>query len=255
MVGAVLYFAVVSGASLWVETTVRGPVVTTLPAQADELWGWMKTSGRDSRILMESGWTIDEYGGNSSPYFNSDIGLLWAIQNESEVIGASPSEGFSTFSFADMGNGIAFGKPLKDWSPAAFRRQLDVYNIGAVIAWSADAKEFLSHIDGLAPLQQSDPYALFGVAGDHSFLMTGKAASVRASQDCIQINAAEPGRLVLKYHYFKTLRTDPQMPIAPAAVGNGDPNPFIRIDNDARRDIRIYNAGLTGWGRASAACD
>ncbi len=251
----VAYFALVSGASLWVETAVHGPIETTLPEQAQEIWGWMKVSGRDSRVLMESGWTVDENGGSAAPYFKSDIGLLWALQSEREVIGGSPSEGFSSFSFADLGNAVAFGKPLDDWTPEEFRKQLDIYNIGAMIVWSTDVKDFLGRVDGLVPLQQSDPYALFGVAGDHTFLISGKAASVEASQDCIQIKAAEPGRLVLKYHYFKTLRADPSMPITPVSAGNGDPNPFIQIDNQAKRDIRIYNAGFTGWGRASAACE
>ena len=95
---------------------------------------------------------------------------------------------------------------------------------------------------------------LYGVPGNHTFLMTGKAGSVSADQDCIRIRAAEPGRLILKYHYFKTLRADPPIAMSPAPIGNGDPIPFIAIDNDARRDIRVYNAGFSGWGNAVAAC-
>ncbi|MGO9453182.1 MAG: hypothetical protein ACLQDV_19390 [Candidatus Binataceae bacterium] len=251
----VAFFALVSGASLWLETTVHGPIVATLPAQASELWGWMTVSGRDSRIVLESGWSRDENGGVVSPYFRADVGLLWALESGREVIGASPSEGFSSFGFVDFGNAIAFGRPLNSWEPADFRRQLDTYNVGALVLWSADAKQYLAGVPGVVALQESDPYTLYGVAGDHSFLSTGKAASVSASQDCIQIKDAEPGRLVLKYHYFKTLRVSPAMAIEPVAVGNGDPNPFIQIDNDAKRDIIVYNAGFSGWGRAPAACE
>jgi hypothetical protein len=203
---------------------------------------------------MESGWIVDEYGGASAPYFKSDVGLLWAMQSDREVIGASPSEGFSTFSFADLSNGVAFGRPLQSWDSDDFRRQLGTYNIGALIVWSTEAKQFLARVEGVVPLQRSDPYALYGVAGEHSFLMSGKAASVSASQDCIRIRGAEPGSLDLKYHYFRTLRADPPLPIEPVAVGNGDPNPFIRVSNNAKQNIRIYNAGFTGWGRASAVC-
>jgi hypothetical protein len=254
-VGIVTFFALVSGASLWVETSVHGPIVATLPPQAQELWGWMTVSGRDSRIVLESGWSIDENGGVVSPYFKTDIGLLWALESGREVIGASPSEGFSSFSFVNLGNGIAFGRTLDSWKPAEFRRQLDIYNVGALILWSADAKQYLSQVPGVVALQESDPYALYGVAGDHSFLMAGKAASVSASQDCIQIKDAEPGRLILKYHYFKTMRVSPAMRMEPTPVGNGDPNPFIQIDNEAKRDITVYNAGFSGWARPSAGCD
>ena len=248
------FFALVSLASLWLETGARGPIATSLPDQAQEVWGWMR-SERDSRIILESGWMVDENGGASSPYFKSDVAMLWAIESNREVIGGSPSEGFSSFSFADLGSGIAFGKKLGSMTPDEFRKQLETYNVGSLIAWSDDTKDYLSKVDGLVLLQRSDPYVLFGVAGNHSFLMSGKAAMVSASQDCIKVKAANPGRLVLKYHYFRTLRADPAVLLSPATLDNGDPVPFIAIVNDAVRDIRIYNAGFTGWGSAAKACE
>jgi len=250
----VVFFALVSFASLWLETAAHGPITTTLPEQAQEIWQWMEASEHDSRMAMESGWKVDENGGVVAPYFNSDIGMLWAIESNREVIGASPSEGFTSFSFTDLGNGFGFGKPLSRLSPDQFRAELETYNVGSLIAWSAEVKEYLDRVDGLVPLQRSDPYMLYGVAGSHTFLMAGKAGSVNADQDCIRIKAAEPGRLVLKYHYFKTLRTDPPIAMSPAPIGNGDPIPFIAIDNDIRRNIRVYNAGFSGWGSAAAAC-
>ena len=88
----------------------------------------------------------------------------------------------------------------------------------------------------------------------HSYLRAGKAGAVHASQDCIEIIHAQPGRLVLKYHYFRTLRAAPPVPISPTEIGNGDPNPFVQIDNDSLRDIRIYNAGFIGLGRPATTC-
>jgi hypothetical protein len=249
-----IFFALVSFASLWLETSAHGPITTTLPDQAQEIWQWMEASEHDSRIVMESGWTVDENGGVVAPYFNSDIGMLWAIESDREVIGASPSEGFTSFSFTDLGNGVGFGQPLLSLSPVEFRTELETYNVGSLIAWSTQAKEYLDRVAGLVPLQRSDPYMLYGVAGSHTFLMAGKAGSVSADQDCIRIKAAEPGRLILKYHYYKTLRTDPPIAMRPAPIGNGDPVPFIAIDNDVRRDIRVYNAGFSVWGSAAAAC-
>jgi hypothetical protein len=251
---ALVFFALVSLASLWLETGAHGPIATSLPDQAGEVWGWMR-SARDSRIIMESGWARDENGASMSPYFNSDLAMLWAFEGDREVIGGSPSEGFSLFSFADVGNGVAFGQELDSLTPEQFRKQLETYNVGSLIAWSDDTKRYLDRVDGLVALQRSDPYMLYGVAGDHTFLMMGKAATVSASQDCIQIKGAQPGRLVLKYHYFRTLHADSPISISPAPIDNGDPIPFIAIDNDAPRDIRIYNAGFTGWGTGAKACE
>src|SRR5262249_44126669 len=214
-----------------------------------ELRGWISGAGDDARIVMESGWTVDENGGYAAPYFNSDIGLLWALELHRELIGASPSEGFTTFSFVNIGNGVAFGKRFTELSPEEFRHQLETYNVGALILWSAEAKDYAGNMEGIVPLQRSDPFGFFGVAGDHSFLKAGRARSIHAAQDCIAIRDAEPGQLIVKYHYFETLRTDPPIPIGPAPLNNGDPNPFIRIDNDQKHDVFIYNAGFTGLGR------
>ena len=52
-----------------------------------------------------------------------------------------------------------------------------------------------------------------------------------------------------------TLHVDPAIAVSPTPIGNGDPIPFVAIANDARRDLRIYNAGFSGWGSATPACD
>jgi hypothetical protein len=252
--GFLAYFALVSIVSVWLETKVYGPVSTTLPTQAQVLVGWIKSHNRDSRLILESGFTKNQFGGVQLPYFGADVGLLWALQTGRELIGGSPSENFSTFSFADFGNGRAFGRSLDQWRPEDFSRQLEIYNVGAALVWSPQAKSYLPHVPGVRLLQESSPYALYEFEGMHSFLITGVASSVEATPDCIQIKNAKRGRLLLKYHYFKTLRASPPMRITPVSIGNGDPNPFIQIDNDAMRDIQIYNAGFTGIGRATSAC-
>jgi hypothetical protein len=207
-----------------------------------------------SRLVLESGWSIDKEGGVHLPYFGADLGMLWALESGRELIGASPSEGFSGFSFVDLGNGRSFGRPLNQWDPREFRKQLDLYNVGALLLWSADARHYLEQAPDVKLRAESPPYALYGVEGQHSFLLNGRARSVRATQDCIEIRDAQPGRLILKYHFFRTMRVRPPMHFGPASVGNGDPTGFIQLDNDATRDIEIYNAGFSSFGRAIDAC-
>ncbi len=252
--GAVALFGLVSAASLWLETAVHGPIAVALPAQSNELASWMTAPGRDSRLLLESGWSIDKNGGVRLPYFGADVGPLWALESGRELIGGSPSEGFSSFSFVDFGNGRAFGRPLDRWRPEEFRKQLEIYNVGGLVLWSPGAKRYVAQVPDVKLLLESPPYALYGVAGEFNLLMAGEARSVEAVQDCIRIRGARPGRLVLKYHYFRTLRAWPPMRVRPVVIGNGDPNPFIQVDNDTLRDIWIYNAGFTGLGRPAAAC-
>ncbi len=249
-----IYCGMVSLASVWLESRTHGPIATALPPAAAEIENWMNRIGRDSRLILESGWTIGNHGEVRPLYFNSDLTLLWTLENGREVIGGSPSEGFSTFSFVDFGNGVAFGRPLEQWTPGELREQLDIYNVGELILWSDDAKRYMSQVPDVKLLLENAPYALYGVAGVRSYLLAGQAASVQAVQDCIEIRNAQPGRLVLKYHYFRTLRASPPMRLTPAAIGNGDPTPFVQLDNDSLRDIRVYNAGFTGLGRPPATC-
>jgi len=252
--GFFAYSVLVSIASVWFETKAYGPIATTLPPQADEVANWMKKTGTDSRLILESGWTIGRNGETRLPYFGADLALLWSLQSGREIIGGSPSEEFSAFSFADFGHGVAFGRPLNQWTPQELREQLDIYNVGGLILWSDQAKRYISQVPDVKLLLEKGPYALYGVEGVLSYLLAGQAASVQAVQDCIEIRSAQPGRLVLKYHYFRTLRASPPLRLTPAAIGNGDPTPFVQIDNDSLRDIRIYNAGFTGLGRAPVIC-
>lgn len=248
------YCMLVSLASIWLETHVHGPIATSPPPEAAEIESWIKRTGTDSRLVLESGWSIANNGEVRPFYFNADLTLLWTLEYGREVIGGSPSEGFSTFSFVDFGHGVAFGRPLNQWTPQELRKQLDIYNVGELILWSDDAKNYISQVPDVKLLLERDPYALYGVEGVRSYLLAGDAAAVTATQDCIEIKDAKPGRVILKYHYFPTLRASPPIRLTPTPVGNGDPNPFIQIDNDAKRNIRIYNAGFTGLGRPREAC-
>lgn len=234
------------------DLSTHGSLIVKLPDQAKELAHWIAASDPDSRLIVESGWTMTK-SQLILPYFGADLGLLWAIENGRQLIGASPNEGYSIYRFADLGNGRAFGKSLDDWSPADFSKQLEIYNVGTAILWSSQAKQFFAGLRDVHLLEQSDPFELYGLSGTRSFLLEGRAASVRAYEDCIQLKGAQPGQLVLKYHYFRTLRATPALPLHTVALGNGDPVPFIGIVNDAPRDITIYNAGFLGLDRPACA--
>ena len=244
----ILFYGWISLSLVDLDLTAHGPLLEKLPDQAKELARWIAGSDPDSRLILENGWTMTSQQ-LLLPYFGADLSLLWALENGRDLIGGSPSEGFSIYRFADLGNGKAFGKSLDDWSAADFVKQLEIYNIGGAILWSPQAKQFFAGLGDVHLLEESAPFALYGVGGTRTFLLEGRAASVRAHEDCIQLKEAQPGRLVLKYHYFRTLRAAPPLPLQTAALDNGDPVPFIGIVNDAPRDITVYNAGFLGLDR------
>jgi len=249
---AVIFYAWVPFYLVEYDLSTHGSLLMRLPDQAKELARWIADSDPDSRLIVESGWTMTR-SQLMLPYFGSDLSLLWAIENGRQLIGGSPSEGFSIFRFADLGNGRAFGRALEDWPPDEFRKQLEIYNAGGAILWSPQAKRFFAGLRDVHLLEQSEPFELYGLSGTRSFLLEGSAASVRAYEDCIEVRGAQPGHLVLKYHYFRTLRTSPALALQPIAAGNRDPVPFIGIANDAPRDIIVYNAGFLGLDRPACA--
>jgi hypothetical protein len=234
------------------DLSTHGPLLEKLPDQAREIARWIAASDPDSRLILENGWTMK---GQQLilPYFRADLSLMWAEENGRDLVGGSPSEGFSIYRFADLGNGTAFGKSLNEWPAADFSKQLEIYNVGTAIIWSSQAKQFFASLRDAHLLEESEPFALYGVSGTRTYLLEGRAASVRAHEDCIQLKDAQPGQLVLKYHYFQTLRAIPSIPLRAIAIGNGDPAPFIGIVNDAPRDITIYNAGFLGLDHAACA--
>ena len=56
----------------------------------------------------------------------------------------------------------------------------------------------------------------------------------------LTIRDASAGRIVLKYHWLPTLRSDPPLPMRAYAVLD-DPVGFIEVDNGAVQDFVIYN--------------
>ncbi len=216
----------------------HGGILGRFPEQGEELTSWIAASNPDSRLLVESGWSVQD-DRLLLPYFGSDVGLLWAVENGRELIGASPTERFSIYRFADFANGVAFGQSAGEWSPEEFRRQLEIYNVGGAMLWSDRAKQFFASLPEAHLLAQSRPFELYGISGTRSFLFEGRAASVHAYEDCIQLKEAQPGQLVLKYHYFRTLRATPALALIPVTVGQRRPGALYR--NCQRRAARHHD--------------
>ncbi len=231
---------------------INATIVSTLPAEARELREWIETAPAGSRVIVESGWKMQGLK-LVLPYFGADLGMLWAIESGRELIGGSPSEGFSTYSFTNFDDRSAFGRPLGSWTPRDLRAQFDLYDVGAALLWSGEAKRLLAAMPGATLAHRDGGFELYTIANPAGPLAAGHAASVTAGEDCIVIRSAQAGPLVLRYHYFKTLRAAPPLRIAPAPVGNGDPVGFIAIQNDVPRDLVVYNAGFTGRGTPACA--
>jgi hypothetical protein len=227
----------------------HGSIAATLPPRAAELDDWVAKSDPNARLIVEAGWSITD-NQLKLPYFGADLGALWAATSGHQLIGASPSEGFTKFSFTTFDQDHAFGRPVQSWNPAELRKQLDIYNVGAAILWSDAAKQLFDSMPDAhvaAHVATNDgQFALYTIAGTRSFIAQGSAKAVRARPDCIQVTGAASGRMVLKYHYFRTLRVSPPIPIGPAATGNDDPIPFIELRNTASQDLKIYNGGFLG---------
>jgi len=133
----------------------------------------------------------------------------------------------------------------KDYTDAdILRRYLELYNVDIMVCSSREYTEFaLRFHTVLSELPPVGSFRIFKVIGPKSWLNRGKA-DVRFDYDQIELRSPSQGSLVLKFHWIKTLKSEPPLPLKPIYLEN-DPVPFIEIDNNSGADrILIFNAGL-----------
>jgi|GEM_PF-3088536 len=137
-----------------------------------------------------------------------------------------------------------FGRSLFDFDEKKLMRYLDFYNTAFVIAQTEESKAFFDSMPKSFSLfaEVEKRYKVYKVSGSRSWFLHGRG-HISFDYDEIKIEEASPGPLILKFHWIKTLQTDPPLKIEPILISE-DPVPFIFIDNSAGHpSIRISNSG------------
>ena len=183
-----------------------------------------------SRILIEDTYApfLDTRQG---PYMDSyPLGILALDTGREFVSGRYPFYRIS-FRFASFSEGVAFGRPLSTVDPAVFRRYLDLYNCGWVIACTRGSVRALKErFEFLRAEAEIGPFVVFRLLEPRATYFLKGGGSVTASLHGIFLRDLRPedGEIIIKYHYVPGLRSEPKARLEEVRLSD-DPHGFIRI--------------------------
>lgn len=238
-----------------IATHIKGGsrIASSLPPAAHQLLGWIDShTTRGGRILLE------DYGHEASLesckedghiYFGGHFPALLPRLAKREFIGGPlPGMGFKQ-QFADFYSGTLFRRDIVTYTEEELRSYLEAYNIKWIIAWSDKAKKYLASRAGYIEFMDEielrkcadDSLSLYfyEVKRQPNFFLVG-SGRVKADYNRIEVTDAAPGRVVLKYHWLETLKTDPPLPLRRFPVLN-DPVGFIEVENANIASFAIVN--------------
>jgi len=178
---------------------------------------WLKNkTSADARVLFEAskGRIHDE----------AHMAGYYALTSDREFIGGP----YPYMHFAGFWDGFLFGRPIESFSSAEFADYLDLYNIGWILVFSDEAKQFLDRQPELTPLDGFGPFQTYAAKGPRSFFLEGSGKVTARSFNRVELDQLSGSSVVLKYHFEPGLTAVPFAQIEPAQMLD-DPVPFIRI--------------------------
>jgi hypothetical protein len=224
-----------------------GPIRATLPPKGRDFVSWVGAhSDPTARLMIEDRLHREQPPRDTDvpghPYFGGHLLALLPQLTGWDQIGGPYAEMPITPHKADFSSGAFFGRPLAEWSPADFAAQLDRYNIGWIIAWSSAALAFLDAHPGIVePVDRLDRFRSFRVRDRSSYLLVG-SGTARATYNRIDVTDAGAPEVILKYHWYPGLCSDPPLPVRPHTAP-GLAVPFIAVDNGTTRAFTLRPSG------------
>jgi hypothetical protein len=222
------------------------PVSAALPPEGHAFVAWLReVSDPGARLLLEDRRHLErprlDRDVPDHPYFGSHLlGLLPALTGR-QVLGGPYPEMPIRPHHADLSSGVLLGTPLAEWPTERLAAALALYNVGTIVVWSSAARERLAAAaDVVAPAGGLGVFAAFRTRAPASFLLAG-SGTVRARPNAIEVTGASPAGVVLKYHWYPGLCSDPPLPVRP----HDAPDlamPFVAVDNGDVREFTIRPA-------------
>jgi hypothetical protein len=226
----------------------------SLPPEGHAFVAWVRElTDPDARFVVEDRLHLErprlDRDVPDHPYFGGHLPALLPALTGREAFGGPYPEMPIRVHRADLVSGVLLGTPLAEWPSDRLAAALTRYNVGTIVVWSSVARERLAAAsDVVTPAGQLGYFHAFRTRQAPSWLLVG-SGSVRARPNAIEVTDASPGGVVLKYHWYPGLCSDPPLPVRPheapdlaapfIAVDNGDVRAFtIRPTRDWRGDCR-----------------
>ena len=196
------------------------PEVTNPSSSVAWLVSWInENTSSEGRILFETSLARKHGGGHIAGYL--------ALQTKREFIGAPYPFTMPERSFWD---GTGFGQDLAGLTTEHLVAGLNLYNVGWVIAHSAELTRRMEELPQARVLAQQGDIRIFGINRPLTYFHAGDAKVTARDFDRLEV-AAKPGApLILRYHWVKGITTTPATQIDPISLSPNFP-PFIQISN------------------------
>ena len=172
------------------------------------------------------------------PYFGGHLPALLPALTGREAFGGPYPEMPIRVHRADLVSGVLLGTPLAEWPTERLGAALARYNVGTIVVWSSVARERLAAASEIVtPAGELGYFHAFRSRQAPSWVLAG-SATVRARPNAIEVADASPGGVVLKYHWYPGLCSDPPLPVRPHEAPDLAA-PFIAVDNGDMRSFTI----------------
>jgi hypothetical protein len=224
---------------------LREPLIAWTKGRGDERLAWdvtalpstlVRSAPLDSRVLVEesSTWSTDR----ATIWGPVLLPALLPHLLDREVIGGPLPDSRLLEARTGFLDGVLFGRRVQEWPPTELEAQLDLWNIGVVVAWSPDAVAGLRRLPRLGPPQTVGRFALFAItAPRRCFALTDPSgacpADAKARPGRIVVTPTRAGEIVLAWHWNEYLDGGPE-----ATVGRGliadDPVGLIAVESTGR---------------------
>lgn len=178
---------------------------------------WLSTkTTRDARVLFETS--------KARVHDRAHMAGYYALTADREFIGGP----YPFMFFAGYHDGFAFGKSLESTPVKTFRRYLDVYNVGWIVAHSATSKRYLAFVPDVVPVDEHEGLQAYRVERPLSYFLVGSGRVESSGINRVALTDLQGFEAVIKYHYVAGLIADPPAKLEPYQIP-GIPQPFVRI--------------------------
>jgi hypothetical protein len=203
------------------------PEIRALGEKSSWLLDWLANdTTADGRILFETS--------KARIHDQAHMAGYYALTSDREFIGG-PYPFMFTASFWD---GTLFGRPVDSIAQAEFERDLDLYNIGWVVAHSEASKRYLAGIPSLVEVAVHDDLTVYRATRALDYFAAGKGRIEERSINRVVLSGLESDEVIVKYHFVPGLTADAPAEVQPVSLA-GDDRPFVRILPHGERRVTL----------------
>lgn len=215
-------------------------IITSIPTDVQNIMSWIKTNTTsEARILIENGEPF-----LCKPYGGCVVALFPYFTNREFIVAPLPGASLKKEFIPDFYEGKLFNKNVTNFSSTELDEYFNTYNIKWIVVWSNMSKNVFDNSSQVSKIEQIGVFSIYETNIQPTFFLKGSGV-INANYDKIMISNATEGEIIIKYNFFRELKTDPILEIGLYEM-SGAHLGFIRISNKNITEFKIFiKADLT----------